>query len=112
MSSSEEILWALLENETHIGVTLTKSPERIVRRLLLGGASPEDYEAERQEPAQPRIRLPPAEIEPPPPAIQTPSHAAQPSRRHAHFSAVPSPAYSLPAPPELPPRLNERENDR
>ena len=42
MASTEQILWSLLENETHRGVTLSSSPSRSVSRRLLG--SPDEYE--------------------------------------------------------------------
>ena len=81
MASQDEILWSLLENETHFGATLSKSPERTVRRPLLG--SPEQYATDQlhvnERPPQPifssplrRARFAPSPPPPPPPPPQPP----------------------------------------
>ena len=86
MASQDEILWSLLENETYYGATLSKSPERTVRRPLLG--SPEQY-------ATDQLHV----NEPPPPYSHSPL-------RRARFAVAPSPSsYPPPPPPPPPPPL-------
>jgi hypothetical protein len=89
--STEDLLWSLLRSETYAGATHSRSPERTVRRAVVGSASPDDIHTEAigdtdsdddDDDWLPR-----------PPPVASP-------RRQARFAVPPSPAYSIPdAPP-------------